>query len=62
MPIITINMLKGRTIEQKRKASEEITKIMTNTMKANKEDVEIIFVEIDKENFSRGGKLLIDEK
>ena len=62
MPIVTINLLRGRTIDQKRKASEEITRVIVEVLKAHKDDVEITFNEIDSENFSRGGKLLIDTK
>jgi 4-oxalocrotonate tautomerase len=60
MPIITIEMLEGRTIEQKRELVSAITADMVHIAKADPPAVEIIIREMKKENFSRAGKLLCD--
>ncbi len=61
MPIVEIHLLEGRTIEQKREIAQKITEIISNVAKTKKEDVEVIFSEMKKENFSKGGTLTIDK-
>ena len=37
MPLVQVTLLKGRTIEQKRKVAERITQVMVEEAKATKE-------------------------
>lgn len=62
MPIIQVEMLKGRTIEQKRELAKEITEAVSRTASCPKEAVRIIIREMDFENYSEGGVLRCDKK
>ncbi len=62
MPNIQITMLKGRTVEQKRKIVERITDVMVEEAKASKEAVIITIVELDRESYGSGGMLMADRK
>ncbi len=56
MPVVTIEMWEGRTIEQKKKLVEGITSVMTN-MGISREAVQIIIKDNPKHNWAIGGKL-----
>lgn len=60
MPVIRVEMLKGRTIEQKRKLAEAITQAMVEIAGARKEATTIIFYEVEKENLARNGELYVN--
>jgi 4-oxalocrotonate tautomerase len=62
MPLIQVTMLKGRTVEQKRKLAERITQAMVEDAKAAKEAVVITFIEITREDYANAGVLLADRK
>ena len=62
MPFIQVTMLKGRTIEQKRKIAARITDAMVEEAKAAKEAVVITFIEIGREDYANSGVLLADKK
>jgi len=61
MPIVTIKLVEGRTIEQKRQIAKKITETITEVANVKPEAVEIIFEEMKKENFAKAGHLLIDK-
>ena len=60
MPIIQIEMFKGRSIEQKKAIVKEVTEAMVHTAGCKPESVEIIIRE--KYNFSSAGRLKSDEQ
>ncbi len=62
MPILQIEIIKGRTLEQKRAMVKKVTEAITETLNCPPEAVRIIIREMDKENFARAGVLVIDEK
>lgn len=62
MPTIQITMLKGRTIEQKRKIVERVTTALSEEAKTPKERVVVTIVEVDGEDYGRGGILMADQK
>jgi 4-oxalocrotonate tautomerase len=62
MPSIQITMLKGRTIEQKRKLVERITDVMAEEAKTPKEGVVVSIIEVEREDYARGGVLMADRK
>ncbi len=62
MPILQIDLLKGRTLDQKREMVKKVTEAITGTLNCPKEAVRIIIREMDQENFARAGTLVIDEK
>ena len=61
MPLVQITLLKGRTIEQKRKVAERITQVMVEEAKATKEAVTITFIEVTREDYASAGVLLADK-
>jgi 4-oxalocrotonate tautomerase len=62
MPLIQVTMLKGRTVEQKRKVAERLTQVMVEDANATKEAVVITFIEITREDYASAGVLLADKK
>lgn len=62
MPLVQITMLKGRTVEQKRKVAERITAAMVEEAKATKEAVVVTFIEVTREDYASAGVLLADKK
>ena len=56
MPVVTIEMWEGRTIEEKRQLVEGITSVMTN-LGIPQHAVEIIIKDNPKHNWAVGGKL-----
>ncbi|HMF91242.1 MAG TPA: 2-hydroxymuconate tautomerase [Candidatus Angelobacter sp.] len=62
MPSIQITMLKGRTIEQKRKLVERVTDAMAEEARTPKEGVVVTIIEVDREDYARGGVLMADKK
>ena len=61
MPVIRIDMLEGRTQEQKKRIVKEITETMTRIAGTKREDVRIIIIDHPMENLAAGGQLLIDD-
>ena len=62
MPHVEITLVKGRSVEQKRKAAERITQIMVEEVGARREDTTIAFIEVERESFAHGGQLVSDRK
>lgn len=62
MPLVQITMLKGRTVDQKRKVAERITQVMVEDAKAAKEAVVVTFIEVTREDYASAGVLLADKK
>ncbi len=62
MPIITVKMGKGRTIEQKRVLVRALTKAAVETLDAKEEWVTVLIEEYESGsgNWAVGGELLID--
>jgi len=56
MPVVTINMWEGRTIEQKKQLAEGITSSFAK-IGTPPEVVQIIIRDIPKYNWAKGGKL-----
>ena len=61
MPVIQITLLKGRTIEQKRKVAQRVTDAMVEEAGAKRESVTVTFVEVSREDYASGGALLADK-
>jgi len=57
MPLVTIDMWEGRTVEQKKLLAEGITSVMTEKLGIPPEAVTIIIKDIPKHNWASGGKL-----
>jgi 4-oxalocrotonate tautomerase len=61
MSIIRIDMIEGKTQDQKRRIVKEITEIMIRIAGTKPEDVRIIIVDHPRENLAAAGQLLIDD-
>lgn len=55
MPVITIDMLEGKTPEQKRELIEKITDVVCGIVKCQREVVTIIFHDISRDDWGSGG-------
>ena len=62
MPSIQITMLKGRTVDQKRRLVERITDAVAEEAKTPKEGVVVTIIEVEREDYARGGVLMADKK
>lgn len=62
MPIVQIELLEGRTIEQKRTLVKEVTDAICKTLNAKPEAVRIILRDMKFENFANAGVLRSDQK
>ena len=60
MPIVQIELLEGRTVEQKRLLAEKVTKAVTETLNVPAERINIIIRDMPKENYASAGKLACD--
>ena len=61
MPILQVELLKGRTIEQKRAMAEKVTQALVETVNCKQEDVKIIIREMEREDYATGGVLMADK-
>lgn len=57
MPIIQIELLEGRTTEQKKEIASQITKTLVEVAKCQANDVRIIMRDMKTDNYAVGGKL-----
>jgi len=60
MPVVTIELIEGRTVDQKREMAKRITDVIKEVAKVKEDAVEIIFHDMKKENYSKAGKLALD--
>ena len=61
MPIVQVELLEGRTLEQKRLLVEKVTQAIVESLGAPAEKVTIIIRDMLKENYAKAGKLASDE-
>lgn len=60
MPVVKIEMLEGRTKQQKVRLVQAVTLALAEIANAKPESVTVVFSEYSKENWAQGGKLLSD--
>ena len=61
MPIVQVNLLEGRSVEQKRKAAANITKVLCEDFNVNPEQVRIQFIDMSPDNYAIAGTLTVDK-
>lgn len=61
MPIVQVEILEGRTIEQKRLLAQKVTQAIVESIGAPAENVSIIIRDLPKENYAKAGTLAIDK-
>ena len=57
MPTYHVEMMEGRTIDQKKTLVAEITRISVEILGGMPESVDIIITDIKRDNWATGGKL-----
>lgn len=57
MPLVTVDMWEGRTVEQKKELVEGITSVMNTKLGIPPEAISIIIRDVPKHNWATGGKL-----
>jgi len=60
MPVVTIEMWEGRSLEQKRRLVQAMTKAMVDIAGVNPENLHIIIHDVPKTNWGRNGILCSD--
>ncbi|GAA4350655.1 4-oxalocrotonate tautomerase [Variovorax defluvii] len=60
MPTIRVEMFEGRTVEQKRAFAQALTEAAVRTIGASPESVDILFFDIQKQDWATGGRLWSD--
>lgn len=62
MPVVTVQLWKGRTVDQKRALTKAITDAMVEHANANPDGLHVIIQEYELENWARAGVLGVDRK
>ncbi|MBC7704257.1 MAG: 4-oxalocrotonate tautomerase [Rhodoferax sp.] len=57
MPTYHIEMLEGRTVAQKKKLVEEITRVTVEVLGGSADTIDILITDVKRENWATGGKL-----
>ncbi|MBI2874288.1 MAG: 4-oxalocrotonate tautomerase family protein [Firmicutes bacterium] len=57
MPYIFVQMWSGKTEDQKRQLAKAITDAMENIGKVTRENVWVVFEDVEKSNWAIGGQL-----
>ena len=57
MPTYHVEMMEGRTIEQKKKLVAEITRVSVEILGGVADSVDVVITDIKRENWATGGKL-----
>lgn len=60
MPIINIQLLEGRTVDQKRALAKALTEATSASLGCKPEAVDVIIQDVKREDWARGGKLWLD--
>jgi 4-oxalocrotonate tautomerase len=60
MPLVTIKIFEGRTVEQKRGMVKDVTDAIVKNIGCKLEAVQIDIVDLKRENLATGGKLFSD--
>jgi 4-oxalocrotonate tautomerase len=62
MPLVTVKIIEGRTVEQKRGMAKDVTEAIARNIGCPPQAVSIDIMEYSKENLATGGELFIDTR
>ena len=62
MPVVTVQMWPGRTVDQKRKLVKAITDAMVEHADARPDNLHVIIQDVELENWGLAGVLGVDRK
>lgn len=60
MPLVTVHMFEGRTVEQKRELVAAITEAVVRIAKTTPEATQVVITDVAKNNWATAGKLASD--
>ncbi len=60
MPMIKVDLHKGRSLDQKREFVSVITREVARILECTPDDIDIVFQEVDKQDWAKGGILNSD--
>ncbi len=60
MPTFRIELFEGRTVEQKREFVQAVTKATCESLGVEPDSVDIILIDVKRENWATGGRLWSD--
>jgi 4-oxalocrotonate tautomerase len=61
MPVVSVRIAKGRSVEQKRKLAESVTSAVVGALEVKAEWVTVLIEEFERENWATGGVLHHDK-
>lgn len=60
MPFITVKVLEGKTVAQKRKLVENMTKVVCDSLDVDASKIFIFIEDLQNVNYGKQGRLFID--
>ncbi|NNF78116.1 MAG: 4-oxalocrotonate tautomerase family protein [Rhizobiales bacterium] len=61
MPMIKVDLFKGKTRDEKRALAEALTDAMVTTVGSKREAVWVVINDVEKEDWAFGGELGVDK-
>lgn len=61
MPVIRVEMFKGRSVDQKRELVKELTSALVRTCGCTPESVQVVIFDVDKQDWGGAGQLMSDK-
>ena len=61
MPTLRVELMEGRTVEQKRQLTSALTQACVEVLKCKPEAVDILFYDIKRHDWATGGELWSDK-
>lgn len=62
MPTIRVELMEGRTVEQKRALASALTRAVVETLGGKAEAVDVLLFDIKRHDWATGGELWLDKK
>jgi 4-oxalocrotonate tautomerase len=62
MPRLIVQMIEGRTLEQKRELARRLSDTVIDLLKVDPQTVTVFIEEVPPENFARAGVLALDRR
>ncbi|MEP9386457.1 4-oxalocrotonate tautomerase [Mesorhizobium sp. KR9-304] len=62
MPIIRVELLEGRTVEQKREFAEMVTREGARILRCAPESINVVFARVARDDWAVDGRLMSDPK
>jgi len=62
MPTIRVELMEGRTVDQKRALVKALTQAVVDTLGAKPESVDILLFDIQRHDWATGGELWSDKR